>query len=327
MPTFRKLSAPPLSRRDFLLFSAASALLACTGCSSNGGQPRFGLALGGGGAKGLAHIPMLEALDELGISPHVIAGSSIGAIIGALYAAGLSGRDIRAQIEQFFVDEKEAANNLFTLPKSVRWLDFIDPALTGGGLLNSDDFIKYLGEVLPTRSFRKLQIPLKIVTAELLTGREVVIDSGELLPALQASMAVPGVFPPVELNGRELVDGGVANPLPYDLVQPGSDMVIAIDVSGEREIEDGETLSSIGVLLQSFHSMSNNILAEKLKQQRPDIYIRPRIRNVRVLEFYKAKQVFEQSQPAQREFVEDVRKAMRSYQGRPGCTLARNLQE
>jgi len=322
MPNTRTPSSHGLSRRDFLLFSATAALLACTGCSGKGAQPRIGLALGGGGAKGLAHILILEALDELGIRPHVIAGSSIGAIIGALYAAGLSGRDIRAQIEQFFVDEKDATDKLFALPKSIRWLDFIDPSLADGGLLSSDDFIEFLGEVLPTQHFRKLQIPLKIVTAELLTGREVVIDSGDLLPALQASMAVPGVFPPVELNGHMLVDGGVANPLPYDLVRPGSDIVIAIDVSGERGIEDGESLSSIGVLLHSFHTMSNNILAEKLKQERPDIYIQPDIRNVRVLEFYKARQVFEQAQPARREFVRDIRKAMHSYHSRPGCTLA-----
>jgi NTE family protein len=264
---------------------------------------------------------MLEALDELGIRPHVIAGTSIGAIIGALYAAGLSGRDIRAQVEQFFVDEKEAKDNLFALPKSVRWLDFIDPALAGGGMLDSDDFIEFIGEILPMRRFRKLQTPFKVVTAELLTGREVVIDSGDLLPALQASMAVPGVFPPVELDGHKLVDGGVANPLPYDLVRKGSDIVIAVDVSGEREIEDGETLSSLGVLLQSFHAMSNNILAEKLKQQRPDIYVRPDIRNVRVLEFYKAREVFEQAEPARREFVRDIKKALRSHRSRPGCTI------
>lgn len=322
MPTASPPSPPTLSRRDFLLFGAASALLACSGCSSKGEQPRVGLALGGGGAKGLAHIVMLEALDELGIRPHVIAGSSIGAIIGALYAAGLSGREIRAQVEQFFVDEKEAEENFFALPKSVRWLDFIDPALAGGGLLSSDDFIEFLGEVLPTQRFRKLQIPLKVVTAELLTGRQVVIDSGNLLPALQASMAVPGVFPPVEIDGRKLVDGGVANPLPYDLVEPGSDIVIAVDVSGEREIENGETLSSLGVLLQSFHTMSNNILAEKLKLQQPDIYIRPSIRNVRVLEFYKAREVLEAARPAKREFIRDLKKALRAHRSRPGCTSA-----
>jgi NTE family protein len=322
MPTSRPSSTFSLSRRDFLLLGAASALLACTGCSSRDGQPRIGLALGGGGAKGLAHILALEALDELGLRPHVIAGCSIGAIIGALYAAGLSGREIRAQIEQFFVDEKAAKENFFALPKSVRWLDFIDPALVPGGLLSSDDFIGFLGEILPTQRFRKLQIPLKVVAAELLTGRQVVIDSGDLLPALQASMAVPGVFPPVEINGRKLVDGGVANPLPYDLVQPGSDIVIAVDVSGAREIEDGETLSSLGVLLLRFHAISKNILTEKLKQQQPDIIMRPSIHNVRVLEFYKARQVFEEAQPAKREFIRDLRKALRTRRVRQGCTPA-----
>jgi NTE family protein len=135
-------------------------------------------------------------------------------------------------------------------------------------------------------------------------------------------MAVPGVFPPVEINGRKLVDGGVANPLPYDLVQPGSDIVIAVDVSGEREIEDGETLSSLGVLLLSFHAISNNILTEKLKQQQPDIIMRPSIRNVRVLEFYKARQVFEEAQPAKREFIRDLRKALSTRRVRQGCTPA-----
>lgn len=324
MPTPRLPFPSRLSRREFLLFSVASTLLACTGGGDRAGQPRIGLALGGGGAKGLAHIPMLEVLDELGIRPHVIAGCSIGAIIGALYAAGLKGRDIRAQIEQFFVDEKAAQDSLFTLPKSVRWLDFIDPALAGGGLLSSDDFIEYLGEVLPVKRFRELQIPLKVVTAELYTGRQVVLDSGDLLPALQASMAVPGVFPPVELDGHTLVDGGVANPLPYDLVRSGSDIVIAIDVSGDREVEDGDELSSMGVLMLSFHTMSNNLITEKLKQVRPDIYIRPGIHNVRVLEFYKAKQVFEQAVPAREEFTRDLKKALRAQQGRPGCTLARD---
>ncbi|MCK5481534.1 MAG: patatin-like phospholipase family protein [Gammaproteobacteria bacterium] len=309
-----------LSRREFLLFSAAGLAVACSGCDRKPGLPRIGLALGGGGAKGLAHILVLETLDELGIRPHVISGTSIGAIIGALYAAGLSGSEIRAQIEQFFVDQGEAENKLFALPKSVRWLDFIDPALAAGGLLDSSDFIAWLGEVLPTTRFRRLEIPLKVVTAELLTGKQVVIDSGDLLPALQASMAVPGVFPPVEWQGRTLVDGGVANPLPYDLVQADCDLVIAVDVSGSRDLEDGEMLSSLGVLLQSFHTMSNNILAEKLKLQRPAIYIRPDIRNVKVLEFYKARQIFAQAQPAQQQLVKALRKALRGYAGRPGCT-------
>jgi len=321
MPHSFKPSSPMLSRRDFLAFCAAGALLTLTGCGKRG-APKVGLALGGGGAKGLAHILMLETLDELGIVPHAIAGCSIGAIIGALYAAGLTGRDIHAQIEQFFVDRNEAEHKLFSLPKSIRWLDFIDPALASGGLLSSDDFIEYLGEVMPARRFRDLKIPLKIVTAELVSGSQVVIDSGDLLPAIQASMAVPGVFPPVEIGGRMLVDGGVANPLPFDLLQSGNDVVIAIDVSGNRDIENGEKLSSMGVLLQSFHNMSNNIITEKLRRQRPDVLVRPDIHNVRVLEFYKAREVFSQAQPAQQQFARDLKRMLRSYSVRPGCSAA-----
>ena len=198
-----------LSRREFLLFSIAGLAAVSIGCTRKD-LPRIGLALGGGGAKGLAHILVLETLDELGIRPYAISGTSIGAIIGALYAAGLSGKEIRALIEQFFVDQSGAEDTLFALPKSVRWLDFIDPSLVTGGLLDSSDFIAWLGEVLPVTNFRGLEIPLKVITAELLTGREVIMKSGALLPALQASMAVPGVFPPVKVNGHSLVDGGVA---------------------------------------------------------------------------------------------------------------------
>jgi NTE family protein len=316
-------TAPTLSRRHFLLFAAGTLALACSACGRPGQSPRIGLALGGGGAKGLAHIQMLEVLDELGVRPYRIAGTSIGAIIGGLYAAGMSGQDIRAQVEQFLVDEKQAQDKLFVLPKSLRWLDFIDPMLAAGGLLSSDDFISFLGEATPVRRFRDLKIPLQVVAAELQTGKAVILDSGELLPALQASMAVPGVFPPVQLGGRKLVDGGVANPLPFDLLMPDCDIVIAVDVSGNRELEEGEELSFVGVLLQSFHTMSNNLAAEKLRYQQPQIYVRPAISNVRVLEFYKARQVFEQSLPAKKQLRRDLKKALRSFTGRPGCSVAR----
>ena len=322
MPDIHKPLPLSRSRREFLRVSVAAAVVACSGCIGWSREPRIGLALGGGGAKGLAHILMLETLDELGIRPHVIAGTSIGAIIGALYASGLSGKDIRAQVEQFFVDQSEAERRLFALPKSLRWLDFIDPMLTSGGLFDSDDFIAWLGEVLPVKNFRHLEIPLTVVTAELLTGQEVNMKSGALLPALQASMAVPGVFAPVEINGHSLVDGGVANILPYDRVQDDCDIVIAIDVSGSNDLEDGETLSSMGVLLQSFTSMSRNILLEKLKRQQPDVYIQPDIRNVRILEFYKAREIFAQAQPAQQQLINELQKARRRYALGSGCTVA-----
>ena len=310
---------PALSRRKFLLFTAGTLLLAACGEGVRGRAPRIGLALGGGGAKGLAHIPMLEALDELGIRPHRIAGTSIGAIIGALYAAGKSGKEIRALVEQFLISDEDTAKQWFPRPRSLRWLEFLDPTLKEGGLLDSDDFIRYLGETITARRFEDLEIPLRVMAADLWSGKPVVLDSGELLPAVQASMALPGVFPPVRLNGRELVDGGVADPLPYDLLTRDCDLIVAIDVSGDRKPVDGEELSFLGVLFHSFQIMSRNILAEKLRERRPDIYIRPEIDNVRMLEFYKAKQVFTDSLPAKKILARSLTKLLRQRTSRPGC--------
>jgi NTE family protein len=308
-----------LTRRKFLLFTGVALLLAACGEGPRGRTLRIGLALGGGGAKGLAHILMLEALDELGIRPYRIAGTSIGAIIGALYAAGKPGAEIRALVEQFLISDEDVSKQWLRLPRSLRWLDFLDPSGQQGGLLDSDDFIRYLGETIAVRRFKDLRIPLRVMAADLWSGQPVVLDSGELLPALQASMALPGVFPPVKLNGRELVDGGVADPLPYDLLTRDCDIVIAIDVSGDRKPVDGEELSFLGVLFHSFQIMSHNILAEKFKKRRPEIYIRPDIDNVRVLEFYKAKQVFADALPARMELTRSLTKLLRRSTSRPGC--------
>jgi NTE family protein len=313
--------APALSRRQFLAI-VAGALLLPAGCDRlPGRKPRIGLALGGGGAKGLAHIPMLEALDAMDIRPYMIAGTSIGAIIGALYAAGLSGARLRALIEQFLVTERDTAQQLIPMPRSLRWLDFIDPTLAEGGLLDSTDFIAFLGETITARDFDDLEIPLKVVATELWSGEPVVLEAGALLPALQASMAVPGVFPPVQHKGKQLIDGGVASPLPYDLLLDDCDLVVAIDVSGDRKHNDGDGLSFLGTLFHSFHTMSGNILAEKLKQREPHIYIKPDITNVRVLEFYKAQQVFAEAKPAKQGLEKALQKTLRDFRGRPGCSL------
>lgn len=313
-------TTPSLTRRKFLLFISGTLMLAACGEGVRGRVPRIGLALGGGGAKGLAHIPMLEALDEMRIRPYRIAGTSIGAIIGALYAAGKPGTEIRALVEQFLISDEDVSKQRFPLPRSLRWLDFLDPSVQEGGLLDSDDFIRFLGETIAVRRFKDLKIPLQVIAADLWSGEPVVLDSGELLPALQASMALPGVFPPVKLNGRELVDGGVADPLPYDLLTRDCDIVIAIDVSGDRKPVDGEELSFLGVLFHSFQIMSRNILAEKFKKRRPDIYIRPDIDNVRVLEFYKAKQVFADALPARKELTRSLTKLLHRSTSRPGCS-------
>ncbi len=307
-----------LSRREFLALSLAALLVSA--CGRLDRRPRVGLALGGGGAKGLAHIAMLEVFDELQLKPYRIAGTSIGAIIGALYAAGRSGAEIRALIEQFLVTPEHDGQQLFTLPKSLRWLDFVDPSLAHGGLLASDDFIQFLGEQVKVKRFKELRIPLEVVAADLWSGHAVILNSGKLLPAIQASMALPGVFPPVTIDGRELIDGGVANPLPYDLLTDDCDIVVAVDVSGDLQPDGEAQISFLGVLFHGFHIMTENLVAEKLKRLRPTIYVRPDIVDVRVLEFYKARQVFSEALPAQKDLRKALKRQLHSFMGRPGCS-------
>jgi NTE family protein len=264
-------------------------------------KPTIGLALGAGGANGLAHILMLEVLDEMGIKPHRISGSSIGAIIGALYAAGMSGQQIRKLVEQFIISPGEPLLEKLVSKDALRWVDFIEIELGNGGILSSEGFIAFLYDTLKPKTFEQLQIPLKVVAADLWSREQVVLQSGELLPAIKASMALPGVFQPVVRNERVLVDGGTVNPVPYDLLMGECDLVIGIDVSGERTPPKEPAADYFATVFNSAKVMQTAIMSEKLRHQAPAIYIKPRIVDIRALEFYRAEEVFTQAEPARQE--------------------------
>jgi len=134
----------------------------------------------------------------------------------------------------------------------------------------------------------------------------VVLDRGELIPALKASMAVPGVFPPVEIEGRLLVDGGMVNPIPYDLLPQDCDITIAVDVAGRRTPSSDETPSMVDLVFNAFQIAARSIVQEKLSRVKPDIYVEPDIEDIRLLEFYKAAQVFRQAQPAKEQFKREL---------------------
>jgi NTE family protein len=267
---------------------------------------RIGIALGAGGANGLAHILMLEALDEMGIRPCHITGSSIGAIIGALYASGMTGRKIRELVEQFIISPEEPLIEQLSNRETLRWLEFIEVELGNGGLLSSEGFISYLYETLQSDTFEELEIPLTVVAADLWQREQIVLDSGELLPAVKASMALPGVFHPVKLDNRILIDGGTVNPVPYDLLSKACDIVIGIDVSGERSIPETAIPGYFETLFNSVKVMQKTIMTEKLRRDKPDIYISPQIIDIRALEFYRAEQVFEQARPAKKELQQKL---------------------
>lgn len=269
-------------------------------------SPRVGIALGAGGAKGLAHIPMLETLDELGIKPHCISGSSFGAVIGALYASGLTGLEIREFIGGLVISEHENWPEALFRKDILKWIDFIDPEIGKGGLIGGDSFIHYLYRALNSTGMEQLPIPLKIVAADFWKREQIVLDSGDLPSAIKASMALPGLFSPVQLGGRLLVDGGTINPVPYDLLLDECDITIAVDVMGRSTNTTGRAPSFFDTIFNSIHILQQTIVDEKLKRHRPQIYIKPDIVDVRVLDFFDAERIYRQAQPAKEQLKREL---------------------
>lgn len=246
----------------------------------------------------MAHVLMLEVFDELGLVPNRIAGTSIGAVMGLLYASGMRASAIRSLIDQLTVSGEESWFGSLFSEELTRWLDFIELKLGEGGLADSSPFIRYLGETIGDSDFSELEIPFKVVAADFWSREQVVFDSGPLLPAVKASIAVPGLFEPVRHAGRVLVDGGLVNPVPYDLLLGECDLVVAVDVLGMRTPDSENGPGFFETTFNSFQIMQSAIMREKLARHAPDIYIKPKIENVRVLEFYKVDQIYRDAKPA-----------------------------
>jgi len=260
---------------------------------------KIGLALGGGGARGLAHISMLEVFDELGVRPHRIAGTSIGAVMGALYASGHSGGQIRDIVGRVIIKKGDSFRAALHKKEALSALKFFDLQFKRTGLFKGDKFAAFLYDAMKVRTFEELSIPLTVVASDFYTSGQVVLSTGELLDAVKASMGLPGVFTPVIRDGRVLIDGGGVNPVPFDILDD-CDLVVAIDVTGEMA-GDGHTIPNmVRAVLGTFDIMQNSIIAEKLKRCPPDIYIKPGIVGVDLLEFYKADQIYEQTDPARK---------------------------
>lgn len=271
-------------------------------------RPVIGLALGGGGANGLAHITMLEVFDELGVRPDYMAGTSIGAIMAALYASGQTAADIRSLVDEVIAQESDSWQDLFLDRQLFRWMEFLDPGLGEGGLIRGDKIIAFLTDAIAVDTFKQLEIPLQVIATDLKSRRQVVLDSGSLAKAVQASMAVPGVFTPVTLNGRMLVDGGLVNPVPFDVLFESCDLVVAINVIGVLEpISEPSFMDSTFMAVRIFQE---SILREKRERRAPDILIETDIKNIRLLHFHKFDAVDEQAQPAADRLRSALKKAL-----------------
>ena len=258
-----------------------------------------GIALGGGGVRGLAHIPVLETLDACGIKPAAIAGTSMGAILGVLYASGKSGKEIRRFVEEHIVARDDGIKNLYAKKSSLlKGFKAVRLAWTGAGLLEADPFLRHLIEQMGVTRFEELKIPLRVVATDFYSGESVVFDSGPLLPALKASMSIPGVFVPVEHDGRILVDGGASNNLPYDILPETCDLTLAIDVSSTREKVDADPLGMMDATLGALDILVEKVTRARIEKHPPGIYFNPGLAGIRVLDFDKAEDVFKQAEAA-----------------------------
>jgi len=277
-----------------------AAVLFSTGLKADDADETYGiaLALGSGGAGGLAHIVMLSEFEQRGIKPDAIAGTSIGAIIGAMYSAGLSPEEIRDLFDEF---GKSVLNPFSGLGNDgPDWTDLVRAELGDGGAINQAGFLDFIGEHFEARSFDELQIPLKVVATNYWDGSEVVFESGDLFTAIKASMAVPGLFNPVKLEEQLLIDGGVSNPLPWDLLKD-HDLIVAIDVTGTRRRDGDEETGLFDLLFKTFEIMQQSIIREKMNNGGPDIYIKPELSGIRLLHFDRVDEVIEQAGEAAEE--------------------------
>lgn len=299
-----------LTRRQFLTLTMLAPLAGRTGAAAGAGRGdrSVGIALGGGGARGLAHVEILHALDELGIRPRLIAGTSMGAVIGALYAAGNPATQIKSIVRDALAQQGGSAG--FFRKELMEWVHLVDGDLSREVLLSSNDFIAFIHEHIHARTFAELKIPLLVVAADIQRREQVILHEHALQPALEASFAFPGLFNPVVIGDRTLVDGGVVNPVPYDLLRKHCDITIAVDVAGRRSSPTGSGPGFFDVVAESFQTMEHAILQAKMQDQPPDIYLKPDLLDIRLLDFGKAETIYRQARPARLQLKAELQRLL-----------------
>ncbi len=259
-------------------------------------QQPIGLAPGGGGALGFAHVPALQALDELGLRPGVIAGTSMGVIIGAFYAGGHSGAEIEAFLRRFHHRRGELLRRLWrSRPHAVR--NLFGQLRSTAGQLAAEEVLRAFGDFLPER-FEQLRVPLKVITTDYYGAREQVFSSGALVKAVAASMALPFIFCPVVIGGRPLVDGGVVNPLPFEHAALPGGIVIAVNVIRGPSGAPPRIPRRLEAIVGAAEIQMQAITTEKLRRLGPpDILIESPIERFGPLEFGKVAAILDAAAP------------------------------
>ncbi len=239
--------------------------------------PRIGLALGGGAARGFAHIGVIQVLEEAGIRPDLVVGTSAGSLVAALYAAGRTG----AELARVALAMDESAITDWSFP--------------GRGMIRGDALARYVRDQTGGRTIEQLPLPLGIVATDLDSGSAVLFQRGDIGLAVRASSAVPAVFQPVAIGGREYVDGGLVSPVPVRFArQMGAELVIAVDISSPPD--GNATGDPFKMLLQTFAIMAKSINTLELKDA--DLVLRPRLLGVSSADFTARKRAIDSGREA-----------------------------
>ena len=304
-------------------------------------RPKLGLALGAGAARGMAHLGVLRELEEAGLKPDVVAGTSIGALVGGTYAAGKLDRLTEVALG---LDWKQIARY------------FVEISFPRSGLIEGNKLTALLAEIVGEVELTKLPLPFRAVTTNLMTGEEVVVVDGDLVEAIRASIAVPGIFTPARRGDDLLVDGGLVNPVPVSVCRAmGAEFVIAVDLNYGR-VKDTRARNSTGkeknalasqrpnfdagqifewlerntkqfdiglpnplkawmerhslpnvfdVLGNTLGIIESQIAAVRLQVDKPDLLIRPNVGDIRFMDFVHAGEMIEEGRRATREALAD----------------------
>ena len=256
---------------------------------------KLGLALGGGAARGFAHIGVIKVLEAQGINPDIIVGTSAGAVVGALYAAGNSGFELQKLAHK--LDESKLA----------------DWSLPDRGVLKGEGLQKFVNDAVAQRPIESLKKPFAVVATDLASGRGILFRTGNTGMAVRASATVPGIFKPVSINGHDYVDGGLSSLIPvHEARELGADLVIAVDISAPpcRQPLRG----TLDVLLQTFTIMGQNLARYELKDA--DIVIRPLVGDVGSTDFQARHDAILEGEKAAQAALPQIREAIRKASSR-----------
>ena len=235
---------------------------------------KLGLALGGGAARGFAHVGVFQVLEEAGIKPQLVVGTSAGSVVAALYTSGKSA----SQLLKLSESMDESALTDWTVP------------LISRGMMRGDALAKYMSQNLEIKKIEEMKIPLGVVATDLHSGESILFQRGDAATAVRASSAVPAVFQPVQIGGKEYVDGGLVAPVPVRFArQMGADIVLAIDISTPLEANKADGM--LQILLQTFSIMGKSISDLELKEA--DLVVKPALSGIGSAAFNERKRSIE----------------------------------